>query len=282
MRGAPVVLDPHAADYPRRLDVLGLRRPRLHAVGTLGEPARSVAIVGARAATAADAATAHALALHAARAGVSVISGGALGIDAAAHAGALAGGGHTVVVLGTGLDVIYPDRHADLFAAITAAGGALVTAYPAGTPPRAGNFVRRNQLIAALADLVVVVSAQVRSGALHTARAALRFGRRLAATPGSPGTRMLVSAGAWPVADGAALDDAFAGRRRAQARPEPSARGQVVLRALAAAPRPIGADELATDATLALSLGGIALALHELEASGWILPMPGGVYQCAR
>src|SRR6185295_17591908 len=143
------------------------------------------------------------------------------------------------------LDIIYPDRHRGLFAAIVAAGGALVTAYPDGTPPRPGNFVRRNEVIAALADVVVVVSASAGSGALHTARAAIRLGRALAAVPGTPGTQLLVASGASPVATADDLDQVLAGRRLRPVRPAPSDDGRRLLATLATAGRPLTLDLLA-------------------------------------
>ena len=90
------------------------------------------------------------------------MSGGAIGVDGAAHRGALAGGGRTTVVLGSGIDVLYPARHAPLFAAVVAAGGALVSMFPLGMQPTRATFPRRNSLIAALADSVIVVDADVR------------------------------------------------------------------------------------------------------------------------
>ena len=125
-----------------------------------------------------------------------VVSGGALGVDGAAHRGALAAGAATTVVLGCGVDVAYPARHAALFRDVLAAGGALVGLLPDGTPPRPGAFPQRNPLIAALADAVIVVEADVRSGSLSTARAARELGRPLAAWPGSRGCDRLLAAGA--------------------------------------------------------------------------------------
>ncbi|HVV83324.1 MAG TPA: DNA-processing protein DprA [Kofleriaceae bacterium] len=276
MPGPAVQLSPFDAAFPRRLRDLA-RPPILRIRGAMVEPARSIAIVGSRAATAVACGTAQALATHAARHGVQVVSGGAIGIDAAAHRGALAGGGHTVVVLGTGLDIIYPDRHRGLFAAVEAAGGALVTAYPDGTPPRPGHFVQRNELIAALADVVIVVSASAGSGALHTARAACRLGRALAATPGTAGTRMLVAAGASPVSTPDELDVVLAGGRLRPSRPAPSDDGRRVLDAIAGATRPQTIDDLA-EAGLGLPVGLLAALLSELESDGWIIPIPGGAY----
>ncbi len=144
-----------------------------------------VAIVGARRPTPYGEAVSERLATDLARAGVIVISGLALGVDAAAHEGALAGEGCTIAVLGTGVDVIYPTANAGLAARIVAGGGALVSQFPDGTGPRRDHFPRRNWTMAALADLVVVVEAAEGSGALITAEAALGQGRTVMAVPGS-------------------------------------------------------------------------------------------------
>ncbi len=120
-----------------------------------------------------------------ARARVTVLSGLALGIDAAAHRGALNGGGVTVAVMGTGVDIVYPAAHARLAGEILGAGGALVSQFPDGTVPRRHNFPARNWTMAALSDLVVVVEAGEGSGALITAEAALHLHKEVMAVPGS-------------------------------------------------------------------------------------------------
>ncbi|HTR52567.1 MAG TPA: DNA-processing protein DprA [Kofleriaceae bacterium] len=179
---------------PERLAAVGWTTP-LHVRGELAT-GPAVAIVGARAASARGMERAHALARHLAGHGVDVVSGGALGIDGAAHRGALAGAGTTTVVLGTGIDVLYPARHAQLFHDVVAAGGALVSMFPPGTEPRRSTFPQRNRLIAALADVVVVVEADARSGSLSTARAGRELGRVVCAWPGSRGCDRLLAAGA--------------------------------------------------------------------------------------
>jgi DNA processing protein len=156
----------------------------------------AVAIVGARAASGTGMERAHRIARHLAACGVAVVSGGALGIDGAAHRGALAAGGRTTVVLGGGVDVAYPRRHGPLFREVLARGGSLVGLWPDGTEPRRGTFPQRNPLIAALADAVIVVEADVASGSLSTARAALALGRVVAAWPGSRGCERLLAGGA--------------------------------------------------------------------------------------
>jgi len=144
-----------------------------------------VAIVGSRRPSPYGEAVAEQLAMELARAGVVVISGLALGIDAAAHRGALNAGGVTVAVLGTGVDVIYPSSHTVLAEAIVTGGGALVSQFPDGTAPRRHNFPARNYTIAQLADVVVVVEAAEGSGALITAEAALDLHKEVMAVPGS-------------------------------------------------------------------------------------------------
>jgi DNA processing protein len=143
------------------------------------------AIVGSRRPTPYGEAVAEELALELARAGVVIVSGLALGIDAAAHRGALNGGGVTVAVMGTGVDVIYPAAHTVLAEAILAGGGALVSQFPDGTAPRRHNFPARNYTMAALSDVVVVVEAAEGSGALITAEAALDLHKEVMAVPGS-------------------------------------------------------------------------------------------------
>jgi len=150
-------------------------------------PAVSAAIVGGRRASALRRAAARSLAMGLAGCGICVVSGGAIGVDAAAHSGALDGGGHTVVVLGCGLDVPYPRRNVELFRRIREAGGSLVTEHPLGARPLAAHFLPRNRLIAALAGAVVVVEAAVGSGSLSTARAAgSRGAGQVLAVPGAP------------------------------------------------------------------------------------------------
>lgn len=163
-----------------------------------------VAIIGTRAPDPAGRALAHALARDLARRGARVLSGGALGVDAAAHQGALDGEGRTAVVLPCGLAHCYPRRHAALYRAVVARGGALISQFPPETPPTQWTFPRRNALVAALADVVVVVQAPEGSGALIAADAARRAGRRIMAVPASPfdrrarGNVRLLRAGARP------------------------------------------------------------------------------------
>jgi DNA processing protein len=153
-----------------------------------GEPSvlslPQIAIVGSRSATAAGRETAFEFAGRLSAAGLAITSGLATGIDAAAHRGALAAGGMTIAVCGTGLDQVYPAEHALLAAAI-AAQGALVSEFSMGTAPLAANFPRRNRLLSGLSRAVLVIEAAARSGSLITARLAGEQGRDVMAVPGS-------------------------------------------------------------------------------------------------
>jgi len=151
--------------------------------GALAEP--QIAMVGSRNPTAGGVATARDFASKFARAGITVTSGLALGIDAACHEGALAGGGLTVAVLGCGLDLIYPKAHEALAARIIGAAGALVSEFPPGTPALPEHFPQRNRIIAGLSVGTIVIEAATRSGSLITARLAGIAGREVFALPGS-------------------------------------------------------------------------------------------------
>lgn len=192
-------------EYPPLLLAMPDPPESLHCAGEVGllrGPA--VAVVGSRKATPQGRAMAEHLGAGLAGRGVVVVSGCAIGIDAAAHRGALAAGGPTVAVLGGGLDVAAPPSNRGLAARI-AREGCLVTEFPPGTPPLKHHFPRRNRIIAGLARITVVVEAADRSGALSTARHALAAGREVMAVPGHPllpnsgGVNGLLVDGAHPV-----------------------------------------------------------------------------------
>lgn len=177
-------------DYPPLLLATTDPPPVLYGIGEralLAAP--MLAIVGARSSTRQGEATASAFADHLARAGLGIASGMARGIDAAAHEGALkaraaGAAGSTVAVVGTGADIVYPDAHRKLAAAI-GAHGLVLSEFAIGTPPLAHNFPRRNRILAGLARGVLVVEAALRSGSLITARLAGELGREVFAIPGS-------------------------------------------------------------------------------------------------
>jgi len=179
----PMLLSPAAAGYPPGLRDLP-SPPTLHLVGSVTEAdALAIAIVGSRRASAYGVDVAERLAADLAARGVTIVSGLARGVDAAAHRGALGAGGRTLAVLGSGVDVVYPAENRALAAAV-ARSGALLSQFAAGTRPLAQNFPPRNRTLAALALGVVVVEAAERSGALITAEHAADLGREVYAIPG--------------------------------------------------------------------------------------------------
>jgi DNA processing protein len=251
-------------------------KPAVRALWVRGEAPRSgvpaVAIVGSRAASLSACRLATELGAASARAGRTVISGGALGIDGAAHSGALDAGGQTFAVLGCGVDVVYPDRHAALFERIVAGGGGLLSQFPLGTQPLRNHFPSRNRIVAGLASAVLVVEARQASGALITARLARKQGRALFAVPGSRGTDALLAAGqAQAVRDAADWSAVLTGRARPALDPPAS------LAAVVAAVRG-GAAAGQVARQLALPLPVALARLAEAELGGWILRGAGGVY----
>lgn len=188
--------------YPALLRRIYDPPPVLYVRGVLAEDeAATVAVVGARAATAAGRTLARSMARDLAAWGATVVSGLARGIDTAAHEGALDASGRTVAVLGCGLDRTYPPENERLAGRITCAG-AVVSEFALGTPPLPEHFPRRNRVIAGWSRAVVVVEAAARSGALNTARCAADEGRDVLAVPGHPtqpasaGTNQLIRDGA--------------------------------------------------------------------------------------
>lgn len=266
-----------APTFPAVLDQLPSPPRALWYTGRLpARDERMVAIVGSRAASQAGCRAAERIAAEAVRAGYAVVSGGALGIDAAAHRGALEAGGVTFAVLGCGVDIIYPDRHARLFADIARDGG-LMSEYRPGTEPRPGQFPVRNRIVAALGQATIVVEARRASGALITAQRAAELGRRLLAVPGTAGCDDLIASGAAVALDDAArLAERLAGVAPAAA-PVPAALAPLVaaLRAGAAAPIDLALR-------LGTSLPDVLATLAEAELSGWARRLPGGKFEVLR
>jgi DNA processing protein len=285
-------------DYPPALAAVEDAPPVLRVLGRsdlLAGPT-AVAIVGARNASLNGRRFAESLAAELAAAGLVVVSGLARGIDASAHAGALAKGA-TIAVLAGGADIIYPRENEALHRHI-AAEGALVAERPLGSIPRERDFPRRNRVISGLCHGVVVVEAARRSGSLITARLALEQGRDVFAVPGSPldarceGTNDLLKQGATLVTTAADVLDNLP--RAIPAPPQKPSRGpeptlplkagpkefqpvenitEIVLQALGPAPLPV--DELLRRCQL--SPGDVANILLELELAGRIQRHPGNL-----
>jgi DNA processing protein len=276
----PQTIRPGDGEYPGALSRIVDRPAELRLVGSLGRPTARVAVVGARLADEYGLDVARALAAGLARAGVSVVSGGARGIDAAAHEGALEAGGHTVAVLGTGVDRVYPAGHRDLFERIVEAGGALLSELPDGTRAWKSSFPRRNRIVSGMSDAVVVVRAGEKSGALITAEWARSQGVPLFAVPGdvrdelSRGPLALLRRGARLAASAEDVLSALGVGAPAPLQmslPALGARESALLSALGRRPR--HADDVARGAGLAT---GAALAgLLSLEMEGLCEQRPG-------
>ena len=259
--------------FPSELMDLGRPPAELWKLGSLAAlDGPRVAIVGTREATSYGERVTRELAGALARAGACIISGLARGIDAAAHRAALAVGGRTVAVLGTGVDVAYPVGHRALHAEI-ADRGLLLAEQPPGSRPFKGSFPRRNRIIAALARLIIVIEAPARSGALNTVAHALELQRTVAAVPGpidapsSAGTNGLLRDGAQVIGSiGDALTLAGLSGAPARSRVEPEGDERMVWLALAD-----GALELeAIVATTRLPAGRCLAAVSALELAGTV------------
>jgi DNA processing protein len=245
----------------------------------------ALAIVGSRNPTAQGVENARAFASHLAGAGWAVVSGLALGIDGAAHEGALEGGGSTIAVVGTGLDRVYPARHRALARRI-AAQGLLVSEFAVGTPALPPHFPIRNRIIAGMARGTLVVEAALHSGSLITARMAADAGREVFAIPGSihspqsRGCHFLIKQGAKLVDKASDILEELApvskeGRGAAVAAPDVSAAKDPVLDALGY--EPMSLDELI--ARTGRGAADLSARLLDLELEGRVARMPGQMFQ---
>jgi len=275
----------HTEDPPLMLYVQG-------DLTVLRHPLR-LAMVGSRSPTPQGAENAHRFAQALAQAGVCVVSGLAQGVDGAAHEGALAGGGPTLAVVGTGLDQVYPRRHQSLARRI-AETGAVISEYPLGTPPLAPHFPQRNRIISGLSQGVLVVEAALASGSLITARQAIEQGREVFAIPGSihapqsKGCHALIRQGAKLVESAQdVLEDLrwtapapgpSATRNQApqgEASPAPAVTADPLLTALGH--EPCGLDAL--QARTGWATAALQARLLDLELDGLVTRLPGGLYQ---
>lgn len=283
------------ARYPASLLAIEDPPPLLYLKGRLDLPldaSRSLAVVGSRNPTPQGELNARQFAHALGEAGLTIVSGLALGIDGAAHEGAL--GGHarhpdrlaTVAVVGTGLDRVYPKRHHALAHRI-ASQGLLVSEYPLGTPPLAHNFPRRNRLIAGLSCATLVVEAALESGSLITARLAAEQGKDVMAIPGSihatqsRGCHALIRQGAKLVESAQdVLEElpAWTGQAASAAGSAPTtdmAKEDALLEAL-------GLDPVSLDALQArtgLAIAPLQARLMALELEGLVARLPGGLLQ---
>jgi DNA processing protein len=275
------VLTPVDEAFPRPLRSIPDPPPALFVNGAVPDTV-SVALVGSRKASATGIETARALGLALSERGVCVVSGLALGVDAAAHEGAVEVGGLTVGVLGCGIDVVYPRRNRALFESVRR-HGALVSEYALGEAPLAWRFPARNRIIAGLAGTVVVVEAPEHSGALITARHALDAGRDVWAVPGPPGVREcrgsngLLSDGAGVLWDIPEFVDAVAREHRVPAAGGASAGVQPLPSGLedteAAVLCGVGFEPMGVDAVAKRSgveMPGVLTALALLELKGFV------------
>lgn len=298
-------------EYPAPLARVVAPPPLLYFRGTWSESdANSVGIVGSRSCTSYGLRVAAQLARELARAGFTIISGLARGIDAAAHRGAMEGGGRTVAALAGGLSRIYPPEHAPLADEIATGRGCLITETPMVMEPQPGMFPARNRIISGLSRVVIIVEANLRSGALITARHAAEQGREVYAVPGpvdspaSAGCLELLRNGARLVRNADDVIEDLKGlatahystaqhsttSQRSPERPpspttaapiEPAPQAvaldpqqQRIVNALASKRH---ADELARE--LALSIGDLSRILMQLEMKKVIRRMPGNFYE---
>jgi DNA processing protein len=288
--GARLVLrgDP---DYPIALGYLSDAPPLLYAKGTLQpEDAQAIAIVGMRRCSLYGQDQADRLAGGLARAGFTIVSGLARGIDTAAHRGALAAGGRTIAVLGNGLAQVYPPENQRLAEAVAAAG-AILSEFPMATEPRAENFPRRNRVLAALSLGVIVVEAGRQSGSLITARLAAELGKEVFAVPnrvdapGAAGVHGLIRDGAKLVESVADVLDEFPDLRIAPPAGADQPRQAVLALKANLSPEearlvevldgdPTGLDALAQRSGLDAPRASAALTLLELK--GLVRALPGG------
>lgn len=291
------------AAYPNLLKSLPDAPAALFARGDsrlLQEP--QLAIVGSRSPTGGGLANARAFARHLAHQGFIITSGLALGIDAAAHRGALSAQGATIAVMGTGPDIIYPREHLALSEEIVQSGGLLVSEWPPGTMARKEHFPRRNRLISGMAEGVLVVEAGLQSGSLITARLAVEQGREVFAIPGSihnplsRGAHRLIREGAKLVETGQDIFEELAatlGARLRSLSPEapdttadiPAPQSQSAHPGLDAEQvqllNYLGFDPQSADTLIAqsgLTPAEVSSILLMLELAGYVTTLPGGLY----
>ena len=273
--------------YPKALLEITDPPPLLYCVGRVELLQHAcLAIVGSRNASAQGERNAESFAQALSDAGLTIVSGLATGVDAAAHRGGLAGSASTIAVLGTGVDVVYPRRNAEL-AQMIATRGLLLSEFALGSGPLAHNFPRRNRLISGLASGCLVVEAALASGSLITARAAADQGREVFAIPGSihsplsKGCHALIKSGAKLVESASDVLNELSGFRPSgyastTAEAAGSAQGDATVLAHMGHD-PVDVDSLCLRA--GLSAEQVSAELLRLELDGRVAALPGGLYQ---
>lgn len=291
------LLTPESPHFPALLDNLADPPFLLYVRGdpvALHTP--QIAIIGSRNPTSGGLHNAEQFAHHLAAGGLTITSGLALGVDSAAHAGALRAVGRTVAVMGTGPDRIYPSVNRDLAHRILESGGALVTEFPPGTSAKPGHFPRRNRLISGLSAGTLVVEAGVRSGSLITARLALEQGREVFAIPGSihnplaRGCHLLIREGAAKLVETATdimhelpalLGAGFAPRTAPRVRERDDEAPDAISADHTQVLEALGHDPVPMDILLqrtGLTPAELSSILLILELQGRVTAMPGGRY----
>ena len=268
-------------DYPKLLLEIADPPPVLYCKGRrdlLGKPC--LGVVGSRNATPQGLRDAEAFSHTLSDAGLTIVSGLALGIDAAAHRGGLAGAGSSIAVVGTGLDRVYP-AHNKALAHQLAEQGLILSEFPLGTSPLPGNFPRRNRIISGMSRGVLVVEAAPDSGSLITARSAAEQGREVFAIPGSihsplaRGCHALIKQGAKLVESAQDVLEEMAWSVTTPLMNQPAPMPDPLLNAMDAAPMTL--DTIAQRSGLTLDALSAKLLLLELE--GRVAQLPGGRYQ---
>ena len=297
LEGPRFSIDSKDSAFPRALSLIPDPPDRLYAIGNLEALSEGLAVIGARNATPYGLSCAGRFARLAAEQGIPIISGGAYGCDAAAHAAALDVGGKTVVFLGGGCDQLYPPAHQPLFQRVIDGGGVVVSEHEWSYPALPFTFRNRNRLIAGLARATLIVEAGMPSGTFSTADEALSAGKEVLVVPGSicsrfsAGSNRLLYQGATPIVDDESFHDAIlsifgcfavqdgqsafkAGAVRNAPKPDP------LLDALYA--QPMRMDQILADQTLLAKKGGgtgeLMVRLAELEGKGLIGRYPDGRY----
>ncbi len=279
-------------EYPRGLLEIPGSPPFLYVKGRVELLQKAaLAIVGSRRATPQGEKDAEAFAKALSEAGFTIISGMALGIDAAAHRGGLQGSASSIAVVGTGLDIVYPARNRDL-AHQLAQQGAIISEFALGTPSMAQNFPRRNRIISGLARGVLVVEAALRSGSLITARLAGEQGREVFAIPGSihsplaKGCHRLIKQGAKLVESAQDILEELGHSPPASGGSMPiediGEAGDVKQTAHQEFVRQLGHNPCAIDTLVTrtgLTAERVSAILLELEMGGRVATLPGGLYQ---